>query len=259
MNANHNIVLTLFICLGTSLFTACQEDNPLPDQELGEEIVFYNGDIYTVNSAQPWADAIYIKEGLIEYVGNAEEAKSMASSEADLIDLDGAFVMPGIHDVHLHPLEASTDNFHFILDDQVEDPEDYAYDIGAAIDENPGNDWLLGWGHWIDVPLAATRSPKAIIDDVSLTRPIAIMEQTSHSIWCNSKALELLGINADTPNPPGGIIMRESNGEANGLLIDNAGNLLLDIALAPTPARAKSTQLPRRAMLDPYLDRRIDQ
>ena len=218
---------------------SCKEDTS--SNNTSDETVFFNGKIYTVNNNLEWATAFIVAaDGVIKYVGTDEQAKNMAEEGAEEIDLEGAFVMPGIHDVHLHPLEASTNNFQFIIDDGVQDPEVYADDVTTAIQQNPGNGWLLGWGHWIDVPLAATRAPKEILDDVAPDRPIAIMEQTSHSIWCNSKALELMNIDNNTPNPPGGIIMREANGEANGILIDNAGNMLLDIALAPTPERAQN-------------------
>ncbi len=239
MNSKINKMAILFLLLIT-FSLSCKDENRTPEPDMHEETVFFNGTIYTVNASQPWAEALYIKDGIIEYVGDSEEAKNRASENAQVIDLEGAFMMPGIHDVHLHPLEAATDNFQFILDDNIADPEDYAADISDAVQQNPGTDWLLGWGHWIDVPLSATRLPKEIIDEVAPDRPVAIMEQTSHSIWCNSKALELMGIDNNTPDPPGGIIMREADGEANGLLIDNAGNLLLDIALAPTAERAQN-------------------
>ena len=228
------LLMTVLSCFG------CEDEMAGPFDQNGEEVVFYNGRIYTVNENQPWANAIYLVDGVIKYVGNNDEAREMASEDAEEVDLEGAFMMPGIHDVHLHPLEAATSNFQFFLDDSVENPEEYADDVANAIQQNPGDGWLLGWGHWIDVPLNATRLPKKILDDVAPDRPVAIMEQTSHSLWCNSKALELMGINNNTPNPIGGIIMREVNGEANGLLIDNAGNLLLDLALAPTSERAQN-------------------
>ena len=228
---------TFLMILGM-LFLSCDDNNPNPSNADGET-VFFNGKIYTVNPNQPWADAMVIKDGVITFVGGNDDAKNAASENATQIDLEGSFVMPGIHDVHLHPLEASTNNFQFIVDDSVQDAEDYADDVATAIQQNPGDDWLLGWGHWIDVPLDAARPPKEILDDVAPNRPVAIMEQTSHSVWCNSKALELMGINNTTANPAGGVIMREANGEANGLLIDNAGNMLLNLALQPTPERAQ--------------------
>ncbi len=233
---------TLMLLLLAVVTIACDDapnPNTNPSNPTGKK-VFYNGDIYTVNPNQAWAEAMYVKDGVIQFIGSTDEAELAAPEDAEWIDLLGSFVMPGFHDVHLHPLEAVTDNFQFILDDRIEDPEDYSYDIKDAVKQNPGTDWLLGWGHWIDVPLAANRLPKTIIDEIAPNRPVAIMEQTSHSIWCNSKALELMGVDKDTANPPGGIIMRDTNGEANGLLIDNAGNMLLDIALAPTPERAQN-------------------
>ncbi|MBL7785090.1 MAG: amidohydrolase [Chitinophagales bacterium] len=223
-------MLALIPVLG--IFLACdpkdeeEDDNP--------EKVFYNGKIYTLNGAQTWASAIYINDGIIEYVGTDEEAEEYASEDAEWIDLEGAFVMPGIHDVHMHPLEAASENFKFIVDENETDPENYANDVAQAIIENPGEGWLLGWGHLLETVLEAERDPKSIIDDVAPNRPVAIMEQTSHSIWCNSKALELLGFTANTPNPVGGIIMRNDADEPNGILIDNAGELLMQLALAPT-------------------------
>ncbi|MEM7374120.1 MAG: amidohydrolase [Bacteroidota bacterium] len=232
--------LYALLLLSISVLFSCKGENPGPGPGGEGEVVWINANIYTVDPNQPWAEAMYIKDSLIEFVGDNAEALNRASADAEQIDAKGAFIMPGIHDVHLHPLEAATNNFHFILNDNIQNPENYAPDIAAAAQQTAGNDWLLGWGHWIDVPLEATRHPKAIIDDVVPDRPVAIMEQTSHSIWCNSKALELMNIQSSTPNPPGGIIMRDNQGEATGLLIDNAGNLLIDLALTPTPERMQN-------------------
>lgn len=224
------LMVTLIVSILVAFF-ACNNGE---DPEVSNEIVFFNGEIYTVNAAQPWADAIYVKDGIIEFIGSIDEAESMASEDAEFIDLEGGFMMPGIHDVHMHPLEAASENFKFILDENETDPENYAYDIADADAANPGNGWLLGWGHLLETILEADRDPKEIIDDVVFDRPVAIMEQTSHSIWCNSKALQLLGFTSASPNPTGGIIMRNTNGEPNGILIDNAGELLMELALTPT-------------------------
>lgn len=223
--------MAAFIASLLAAFFACDKGD---DPTLGNEIVFFNGKIYTVNATQPWAEAIYVKDGYIKFVGTNGDAKNMASENAELIDLGGGFMMPGIHDVHLHPLEAASENFKFIIDDSETDPENYADDIANANSANPGSGWLLGWGHLLETILEADRDPRAIIDDVVSNRPVAIMEQTSHSIWCNSKALQILGFTASTPNPTGGIIMRNNSGEPNGILIDNAGELLMALALAPT-------------------------
>ena len=231
-----NVITFLLI----SLLVACENEQPIPMPNAQNEIVFYNGDIYTVNEAQPWVSAVYIRNGVIVQIGEDDQVLNAASEKAELVNLRGRFMMPGIHDVHVHPLEAASENVQFTLDDRIQDAEVYARDIENASLDNPGSGWLLGWGHWIDVLLDAERMPKEIIDEVVPNRPVVIMEQTSHSVWCNSRALTLMGVESNTPNPPGGIIMREENGEANGLLIDNAGNLLLDIALSPTADRTEN-------------------
>ncbi len=232
INPFHLLVLLLFACT-----CACQEDEMTGKnmQNFESEQIFINGKIYTVNPSQEWAEAILVIDGVIEFVGTTTAVQDRASEDAEVINLDGALVLPGIHDVHMHPLEAASENFHFIIEEGITDPEDYAFDAEQAAQENPGSDWILGWGYDLEILLEAKRLPKEILDDVVSDRPIGIMELTSHSIWCNSKALELMNIDDKTENPTGGIIMREQNGEANGILIDNAGNLLIDLALPVTP------------------------
>jgi len=217
-------------------------DDTEPDPTMNPEeghVLFFNGQIYTVNEAQPWAEAILVVDGIITMVGDNQEVRESASESAKIIDLEGAFMMPGIHDVHMHPFEAASDNFKFTVDVDAEDPEDYLTAIIEAHADNPGNDWLLGWGYDLETLLESTREPIEMLDEISTDRPIAVMEQTSHSVWCNSTALSLMGITIDSDNPVGGIIMRNEREEPNGILMDNAGNILVDLAL-PVTAESKA-------------------
>lgn len=209
-----------------------QVDTPVPNAE-GQ--LYTNARIYTVNDAMPWAEAMYVVQGEIVAIGTETEVLAEAEETTPRTDLGGRMVMPGIHDVHLHPLEAASDNFQFILNTAEQDPEGYSTDIAKAIVDNPSAPWILGWGSDIYTLLDAQREPIEILNELSADRPIAVMEQTSHSVWVNSKALELANINATTPNPPGGVIMKDQNGNPNGLLIDNAGNLIIDLAIASIP------------------------
>lgn len=215
------------------LLSSCGNNKPL-DMESTTQTMYFNAKIFTVNPQQTWADAMLIDNGLILAIGSKDDVVTIADKNVNEVDLDGKFVMPGIHDVHMHPLEASSSNFDFIISDEVEDPELYYNDVLAASNSKPGNGWLLGWGHYIHTVVEAERNPKEILDEVSLTRPIAIMEQTSHSLWVNSKALEIASISIDSENPVGGVIMRDENDEPDGILVDNAGNVLLDIVLQPS-------------------------
>ncbi len=233
----HHLVLTTFGTMILGLFSCGERTAPPEEPDPSNQILYTNGNFYTVNPSQEWAEAMLVEDGIIISIGMKDVVEEAADAQAKIVDLGGKFVMPGIHDVHMHPLEASSSNFDFIIGDEVLDPEQYYDDILAASNAKPGNDWLLGWGHYIHTVVEANRNPKDILDDVSTTRPIAIMEQTSHSFWVNSKALELASITIDSENPVGGVIMRDENDEPNGILVDNAGNVLLDMVLLPSPER----------------------
>ncbi|MFK5879465.1 MAG: amidohydrolase [Flavobacteriaceae bacterium] len=224
------ILLSILISLAS-----CKKDDNGIEPSQSNEIAYINGQIYTVNENQEWAEAMIVENGIITAIGTNQEIQGQTADNTQIIDLNNKMVMPGIHDVHLHPLEAASDNFQFILNETETDPENYASDIQQAVNQNPNSEWILGWGFDIYTVFDATREPIEILDDISTTKPIAIMELTSHSVWVNSKALELAGIDENSANPTGGIIMKDNNGFPNGLLIDNSGNLIIDLAIASIP------------------------
>ncbi|MFT5723197.1 MAG: putative amidohydrolase YtcJ [Bacteroidia bacterium] len=224
------MLLSILISLAS-----CKKDTTGTVPSQSNEQLYKNGQIYTVNPKQEWAEAMLVRDGIIIAIGTEIDVESQASENAQIVDLKNKMVMPGIHDVHLHPLEAASDNFQFTLNETESDPEKYASDVKQAMNNNPNTEWILGWGFDIYTLLEATRAPIDILDDISTTRPIAVMELTSHSVWVNSKALELAGINKNAANPIGGIIMKDDNGFPNGLLIDNAGNMVIDLAIASIP------------------------
>ncbi|WP_024770792.1 amidohydrolase [Aquimarina macrocephali] len=226
-------LITFIITLMVSANSCNKDDNSMSNQKQEITVAYINGTIFTVNPERVWAEAIIVEGNKIIYVGNTDKALAQISKDTEVIDLKRATVIPGIHDVHMHPLEASSENFKFILK-EGNDPENYAPAIRKALLDFPDEEWLLGWGVDLYTLLEAKRSPIDILDDISSTRPIAIMERTSHSIWVNSKALEIAGIDINSENPTGGIYMRDENDKLNGILIDNAGNLILDMALTPT-------------------------
>ncbi len=199
--------------------------------------VYKNGAIYTVNKAQPWAEALVIENGVIKYVGSNAEAGKFEAAGARVIDLGGKMVMPGFHDVHIHPLESGSDNNHFELNVDERNAENFIPLIRQAARDFPGRDWLIGYGHNLESLLQTKRRPAEMLDEVASDRPIIVMEQTSHSMWVNSKALALAGINKDSANPVGGVILKDTSGQPTGVLIDNAGERVMHLAMAATPER----------------------
>ncbi|MEW6982028.1 amidohydrolase [Colwelliaceae bacterium 6471] len=229
------ILSLLLNACGSSDVNSDNDDiTPLPASEVATH-VFKNGKVYTVNDQQEWADAVAIKDNKIIFVGSDDDVDKYVDTTTIVTDLSGKMMMPGIHDVHMHPIESASENTHFSINVEETDAENFIDDIKAASAQNPGSGWLIGYGHSIFTLLEATRSPLAIIDEAVSDRPVIIMEQTSHSMWVNSAALALAGFTKDTPHPAGGRILHdETTGELNGILIDNAGNIVMDLALAPT-------------------------
>lgn len=229
------ILTSLFVsACGSSNTKSPDGGNTEPTNEVATQI-FKNGKVYTVNEQQEWADAVALKDNKIIFVGSNEEVQAYVDSSTKVTDLSGKMMMPGFHDVHMHPIESASENTQFSISVEETNPENFIQAIKEASQANPGTGWLIGYGHSIFTLLESGRSPLAIIDEAVSDRPVIIMEQTSHSMWVNSAALALAGFTKDTEHPTGGMILRDENtGELNGILIDNAGNIVMDIAMAPT-------------------------
>ena len=195
-----------------------------------------NGAIYTVNPLQPWAEAVAIQGETILFVGSDAEAAAFLGPDTEVIDLERRMVMPGIHDSHNHLLEvfhaAWTCGLPFGLP-----PESYLPILSQC---SPfGGQWVIGFGYSIQSMVthlrAGGRPPVEILDEGIPNRPAVILASNSHSVWANSLALAAAGLDAAAPDPPGGVIMRSQTGEPNGILLDGAGELVMDLAFAPTP------------------------
>lgn len=163
------------------------------------DTIYTNGNIYTVNDAQPWAEAVAIKDGSFLVVGSTADVEAVAGESTEVIDLGGKFVMPGLIDVHVHPLTVARDRSGVAVSDPTE-PEAILRDVAAFAAANPDAPAIRG-GEWNIGGVFPGDSPrKELLDEIDADRPIYLMSQTGHSAWVNSKALELAGIDHNTPN-----------------------------------------------------------
>ncbi|WP_217701339.1 amidohydrolase [Tenacibaculum aiptasiae] len=224
------LLIIFFSLILTSNSCSKKEDIAVIKDNSSTQKMYYNGKIFTVNEAQPWAEALIIEKNKIVFVGSNSEAEQKIEKGAEKINLKGKLVLPGFHDVHMHPMEVGSTTTVFTLNENESDAENYISIIKKAAQDNPNVKWLIGFGHSIGALFDAQRSPLEIIDEAVSDRPVIIMEQTSHSMWINSKGLEMAGITGASKNPQGGIIMKD-NGALNGVLIDNAGDLVYQQAL----------------------------
>lgn len=190
---------------------------------------FVNAVIYQ----HPEADALLVRHGRIEAIGRYQQVKDQIGQNTEVVDLQGAALYPGFIDNHNHIFEAASE----IGGNCELDPD---ADLSGQIpllrrcrqQSKPGQ-WVIGYGHSLDriVSEDEQRTPLAVLDEVFPDRPVVIMEQTSHSMWVNSMALAKAGIDRFSADPPGGRLLRTAKtGELTGILFDNAGDILMELA-----------------------------
>ena len=195
------------------------------------DTVYTNGFIYTVNPEQATAEALAVRDGQIIAVGGNDEVQALASGNTRVVDLGGRMLMPGIHDMHVHPMEAGEKyNFQcaFPFTSTVAEIVEKLTECAA---ETPPGEWLRG-GQWAMELLESDTVPhKAILDAVTTEHPVYLGDSTVHAAWLNSPGLAAMGIDRETPDPQGGVIMRDpDSGEPTGVLVDNAAyNILKEL------------------------------
>lgn len=178
--------------------------------------VFLNGKVYTVNPRQPWAQAVAVRGDQIVYVGDNAGARAFIGKGSRAIDLKGKLLLPGFVESHIHVLmgAATTSGVTLTMTDTLEDIQ---RKLKAYADANPGKPAIFGSAY--NGLLFGEAGPKREwLDAVVADRPVILADHTVHTMWANSKALELAGISKATPNPPGGEYVRDSAGNPTGTI-----------------------------------------
>ena len=218
---------SFFVVLG--LLSCSESDQPVSISITQDaELLMLNGKVYTVNHEQSWAEAIAITDGRIIWVGNSEDANQWQGEGTRTIDLGGKMVLPGFQDIHIHPVHSGVSYQQCALFD-VEGVELLQQRIKQCAESEPG-EWIRGGG-WLVTNFAPSGLPdKKLLDEIVPDRPIALKSSDGHSMWVNSLALELAGINADTQDPAGGRIDRYPNStEPSGSLQETSAMNLVHI------------------------------
>ena len=217
--------LYLLIAFAFSVAGCSPADQPVVESgtaktnTISADTVYVNGKIYTVNEAQPWAEAFAIKNGKFLVIGSADEVAEVTGDSTRVIDLDGQFVMPGIIDPHLHPFE---DRHRELFTLNIEDsstPESILAAVKAYAAANPDKEWIYG-GAWVDAVFTDNEPRREILDAVVSDRPVFLLHDGAHSAWLNTKALELTGFmkTRDEDLPEGSVVIRDENGVPSGTI-----------------------------------------
>jgi predicted amidohydrolase YtcJ len=216
-----------------ALLTAAASAGP-PAEADSADVVFSGGKIRMPSG---WADAMAVQRGIIVAVGSDESVRHWRGPKTRVVDLGGRTVLPGLHDVHVHPLFAG------ITEQQCRVPQgaslaELQRRLKACVERGPPGQWVVG-GQW-DAPALGQPPNRLQLDAVSAFQPVLLDDTSGHSAWANSRALVLSGVTRATTDPTGGIIERDAAGEPTGVLRESAIELVRQHVPKPGAAAVRS-------------------
>lgn len=201
------------------------------------DLVLRSGNVY----GSPGATAVAVDRGVIAAMGSDAEMKELITGRTEVVDLAGRLLLPGFQDAHVHPVFAGLNLLRCELTEQ-HDAAGYLGEVARYAHAHPDRTWVMGAG-WSYDAFGGGQPDRAMLDRVVSDRPVYLAVRDAHSAWCNSRALELAGIDRHTPDPEGGRIERDADGEPTGVLHESAMELVSGVAPRPDAAEI------RRALL----------
>jgi predicted amidohydrolase YtcJ len=195
------------------------------------DLALTGGRVYTLDAARRWAQALAVKDGCIVAVGADGEVGKWVGEATEVVDLDGRTVLPGFQDAHIHPPKGGLNRLRCSLY-EARDPSAYLEIIATYARAHPDVEWILGGGWSMDAFPGGTPT-REMLDGLVPDRPVFLVNRDGHGAWVNSRALELAGLSAATPDPVDGRIEREPEGEPTGTLHEGAMDLVQQVAPQP--------------------------
>ena len=236
MTARTTRSVFLIVCIFFFTVVSVTAEDSKNSKNAADTIVIH-GRIYTLNSKQPWAQALAIRGNKIVAVGDDATIGKFRGPGTKVIDAAGQLVLPGFVDCHIHFMDGSLSLGRVNLEG-AKDVAEIQQRLREYAAKHPGNDWLLGRGWDYAMFGAATLPDKKYLDELFPDRPVFLEGYDGHTYWTNSKALTLAGITRNTPDPPNGIIVRDpATHEATGALKEAAQDLVA--RAAPELTRAE--------------------
>jgi predicted amidohydrolase YtcJ len=208
------------------------------------DIVFKNGNIYTVNDRLPHAQSVAVKGDRIVFVGSDDEAQKMyTGKQTRVVDLHGETVVPGLTDAHYHLIGVGQREMTLNLEGTTS-LEDFLAKVKARVDRTKPGEWVTGRG-WIETFWKPPQFPtRQDLDRIAPNNPVFLRRADGHGAVANSAALKIAGIDKSTPNPFGGEISKDKRtGEPTGMLLDQAQGFVTKHIPQPTAAEIEQAIL----------------
>ncbi|MFD4370498.1 amidohydrolase [Streptomyces sp. NPDC058486] len=187
------------------------------------DLVFTRGPVLTLDPARSRASSLAVTGDRITVVGH-DEVRELIGPGTEVVDLTGKLLLPGFQDSHIHAVGGGTELAECDLTESV-DVTEYLARIRAYAEAHPEQEWITGGG-WSMESFEGGVPTRQLLDTVVPDRPVLLANRDHHGAWANTRALELAGITADTPDPADGRIEREADGTPNGMLQEGATGLV---------------------------------
>ncbi len=209
------------------------------------DLIITNAKIWTGDKAHPTAQAVAVIGDRIVAVGSNSDVQILRGSATKTIDARGKLLLPGFNDAHVHFVTSGTRLNQIQLNDATSMGE-FTRRIADRAKMTPKGEWIEG-GDWDETKWTPAKLPtKDAIDSVTPDTPVFLEHHDGHMALANSVALRLAGVTAQTPDPPGGTIVRDAQGNPTGALKDAARNVVLKVI--PPPSHDQRLQAMRRSL-----------
>jgi predicted amidohydrolase YtcJ len=209
------------------------------------DLIVVNARVWTVDATRPEAEAVAVAGDRILAVGTRGEIERLRGPDTRVVDAEGRFLMPGFEDAHIHLMTGGAQLDSVDLKDAAT-PAEFARRIGDRAKQTARGEWILG-GNWDEQRWTGAPLPtRELVDAVAPDTPVFVSRYDEHMSLANSAALRLAGVTARTPDPPGGMIVRDAKGNPTGILKDAAQSYVYKIVPAPTADQRARTL--RRAL-----------
>ena len=195
------------------------------------DLIITNAKIWTVDKSLPTAQAVAVLGDRIVAVGSDADVDAWHGPQTHVIDAGGKLLLPGFNDAHVHFVSGGMQLDNIQLND-ASTPEEFARRIGERAKATPKGEWILG-GNWDETKWNPPNMPtKELIDALTPQTPVFVSRYDGHMGLANSLALRLAGITAQSPDPPGGTVVRDAQGNPTGALKD-AATAYIDKVIPP--------------------------
>lgn len=209
------------------------------------DLIITNAKIWTVDKTRPTVQAVAVIRDRIVAVGSSAEIDAWRSEHTHVVDGEGKLLLPGFNDAHVHFVSGGQQLDNVQLNDAAT-PDEFVRRIGARAKVTPKGEWILG-GNWDETKWNPPNLPtKEMIDAVTPDTPVFVSRYDGHMGLANSLALRLAGITAQTPDLPGGMIVRDNQGNPTGALKDAATDYIDKVI--PPLSRDQRVKVVKRAL-----------